>query len=72
MCEIAHIQLPYSLDQVPLFISQLNEAINVISCFQSVEKGDSHNYAQNPVTLTDHSMHQIIDSKILKKKKINI
>ena len=42
MCEIAHIQLSYSLDQVPIFISQLNKATNVISYFQSAEKGDNH------------------------------
>ncbi|KAG1468010.1 hypothetical protein G6F56_004083 [Rhizopus delemar] len=30
MCEIAHIQLPFSLDQVSLFISQLNKVIKVV------------------------------------------
>lgn len=69
MCEIAHIQLPFSLDQVPLFISQLNKVIKIISCFQSVVNGDTHDYAQNPVTLTDHTMHQVTDAKISKKRK---
>ncbi|KAG1147172.1 hypothetical protein G6F37_004712 [Rhizopus arrhizus] len=69
MCEIAHIQLPFSLDQVPLFISQLNKVIKVITCFQSVVNGDNHDYAQNPVTLTDHIMHQVTDAKISNKRK---
>ncbi|KAI9490969.1 hypothetical protein BDB00DRAFT_835384 [Zychaea mexicana] len=69
MCEIAHIQLPLSLDQVPLFISQLNRVIDVITCFQSVVNGDTHNYVQNPVTLTDHTMHQITDTKSSNKRK---
>ncbi|KAI9030962.1 hypothetical protein CLU79DRAFT_363397 [Phycomyces nitens] len=69
MCEIAHIQLPFSLDQIPLFIPQLNKVIKVISCFQSAVNGDKHNYAQNPITLTENTMHQIIDTKVFKKRK---
>jgi hypothetical protein len=41
MREIAHIQLLFSFDQVPLFISQLNKVINIITCFQSVVNGDA-------------------------------
>ncbi|KAI9033565.1 hypothetical protein CLU79DRAFT_1063 [Phycomyces nitens] len=69
MCEIAHIQLPFSLDQIPLFISQLNKAIKVISCFQNVVSGNKHNYARNPKTPTENTIHQIIDTKVLKKRK---
>ncbi|KAI8646618.1 hypothetical protein BD408DRAFT_409967 [Parasitella parasitica] len=69
ICEIAHIQFPFSLDQVQLFISQLNKVIMVITCFQCVVNGDTHDYAQNPVTLAKHTMHQVIDAKISNKRK---
>lgn len=68
MCEVAHTQLPLSVDQVPLYISQLNKVIKAITCFQSVAN-NNHDYDHNPATLNDHTMHQIIDSKISNKRK---
>lgn len=69
MCEVAHTQLPLSVDQVPLYISQLNKVIKAITCFQSVANNNNHDYDHNPATLNDHTMHQIIDSKISNKRK---
>ncbi|KAI7873802.1 hypothetical protein K492DRAFT_114737, partial [Lichtheimia hyalospora FSU 10163] len=56
MSEIAHIQLPLSLDHVPIFISQVNKVAKVITCFQNILNSGNHNYANNPCTLTDNML----------------
>ncbi|KAI9487034.1 MAG: hypothetical protein EXX96DRAFT_614831 [Benjaminiella poitrasii] len=69
MCEIAHIQLPLTLDHVPLFLSQLDKVVKIISCFQFTLNSGNHNYANDPSTLTDNMFHNATDPKLLRKRK---
>ncbi|ORE00821.1 hypothetical protein BCV72DRAFT_96253 [Rhizopus microsporus var. microsporus] len=69
MCEIAHIQLPLTLDHVPLFLSQLDKVVKIISCFQYTLNSGNHNYANDPSTLTDNMLHNVTDPKSSRKRK---
>ncbi|KAK4518417.1 uncharacterized protein ATC70_008634 [Mucor velutinosus] len=69
MCEIAHIQLPLTLDHVPLFLSQLDKVVRIISCFQYTLNSGNHSYANDPFTLTDNMLHNATDPKSSRKRK---
>lgn len=61
MCEVAYIQLPLILADIPLSITQLNEVSKVIASFEHVFSCGTHDYPNDPPTLDDHMLFDFID-----------
>ncbi|PHZ11989.1 uncharacterized protein RHIMIDRAFT_292165 [Rhizopus microsporus ATCC 52813] len=69
MSEVEHVQLPLALDEIPIFIAQLNKICNIIASFNYVLNCDSHDYGDHPPTLRDHLLLEAIDQRISRKRK---
>lgn len=69
MIEVQHIQLALKLGDIPLFIAQSSKISKIISSFEHILNCGTHNYSENPPTLTDHTLLQVINSRTSRKRK---
>jgi hypothetical protein len=69
MSEIEHVQLPLAVDEILVFIAQLNKICNIIASFDYVLKCGIHDYNDHPPTLRDHQLLEAIDQRTSRKKK---
>lgn len=70
MVEIAHIQLPMCLQELPLFIAQADQLTTVSSAFWSLcidNKMDTETFFMP--TLSDNEIATIMDIQINRKRK---
>ncbi|RCI02738.1 hypothetical protein CU098_011620, partial [Rhizopus stolonifer] len=61
MSEVEHVQLSLVLDEILIFIAQLNKVSNIITSFDYVLNCDSHDYDDHPPTLRRHLLLEAID-----------
>ncbi|KAI8062680.1 hypothetical protein BC940DRAFT_369997 [Gongronella butleri] len=69
LVEVTHIQLPYTLGDIPAFLGQMTKIANVVSAFDYAVSANSHTHATHPHTLTDHQLQGIVDSRTSRKRK---
>ncbi|KAG1440448.1 hypothetical protein G6F56_011923 [Rhizopus delemar] len=69
MCEIEHVQLPMFLAEIPLFFAQMDKVMKVITGFAQAARQENHDYDNHPLTLTDHTVLEIIHPNTSRKRK---